>query len=260
MARVANALPFGSPFTSPPPPRLSQSNSGQDAFGSHPEARSPDPRRRGRVAVPHAGCHDDEIFSPIRWEGGELLLLDQTVLPAREEWLHCRRPEDVAAAIRRLAVRGAPAIGVAAAFGLVLAIDPDERDGDDADASGCGRGAGCCSRPDPPPSTCAGRSIGAPRWRRSRARKARAPWSCGRPCSSGRSACAERDIEANLRLGEHGKTLFATGSRVLTHCNTGSLATAGYGTALGVIQSAWIDGRVSSVWVDETRPLLQGRG
>jgi methylthioribose-1-phosphate isomerase len=68
----------------------------------------------------------------------------------------------------------------------------------------------------------------------------------------------ERDIEANLRLGEHGKTLFETGSRVLTHCNTGSLATAGYGTALGVIQSAWSDGRLKSVWVDETRPLLQG--
>ena len=66
----------------------------------------------------------DEIFSPIRWEQDELLLLDQTLLPAREEWLHCRRPDDVAGAIRRLSVRGAPAIGVAAAFGLVLAIDP----------------------------------------------------------------------------------------------------------------------------------------
>jgi methylthioribose-1-phosphate isomerase len=68
----------------------------------------------------------------------------------------------------------------------------------------------------------------------------------------------ERDIEANLRIGEHGRTLFGKRSRVLTHCNTGSLATAGYGTALGVIQSAWSDGRVATVWVDETRPLLQG--
>ena len=65
-------------------------------------------------------------------------------------------------------------------------------------------------------------------------------------------------MRANLRMGEHGAALFAPGDRVLTHCNTGSLATAGYGTALGVIQSAWRQGKVEMVWVDETRPLLQG--
>ena len=66
------------------------------------------------------------------------------------------------------------------------------------------------------------------------------------------------DVRINRRIGEHGAPLFAEGSRVLTHCNTGSLATAGYGTALGMIQSAWGQGRVEKVWVDETRPLLQG--
>jgi methylthioribose-1-phosphate isomerase len=66
------------------------------------------------------------------------------------------------------------------------------------------------------------------------------------------------DVRINQRMGEHGAVLFARDSRVLTHCNTGSLATAGYGTALGVIQSAWRTGRLSQVWVDETRPLLQG--
>src|SRR5687768_14377377 len=83
---------------------------------------------RGARDVESARAMSDEIFSPIRWQNDELLLLDQTVLPAREEWLHCRRPEQVADAIRRLAVRGAPAIGVAAAFGLVLGIDAAERD------------------------------------------------------------------------------------------------------------------------------------
>jgi methylthioribose-1-phosphate isomerase len=196
-----------------------------------------------------------EIFSPIRWADDELLLLDQTVLPAREEWLHCRRPEDVAAAIRRLAVRGAPAIGVAAAFGLVLAIDRSERD---ARAAAAAVGA-------------AGRLLLSTRptavnlrWALDRGAEVVAGARDADPATLRATLLEwaqrlhERDIEANLRIGEHGKTLFKARSRVLTHCNTGSLATAGYGTALGVIQSAWSDGRVATVWVDETRPLLQG--
>jgi methylthioribose-1-phosphate isomerase len=199
----------------------------------------------------------DEIFSPILWEDDELLLLDQTVLPAREEWLHCRRPEDVAAAIRRLAVRGAPAIGVAAAFGLVLSIDPAERDGEAA-AAGVAAASRLLLSTRPTAVNL--------RWALDRGTEvAAAARTRGAGAVELRATLLEwarrlreRDIEANLRLGEHGKTLFESGSRVLTHCNTGSLATAGFGTALGVIQSAWSDGRVANVWVDETRPLLQG--
>ncbi len=200
---------------------------------------------------------NDEIFSPILWEDGELLLLDQTVLPAREEWLRCRRPEDVAAAIRRLAVRGAPAIGVAAAFGLVLSIGPAEGDGEAAAAAAAAAGRLLLStRPTAVNLRWAldrgAEVVAVARARGAGAEQLRATlleWAL---------QLRERDIEANLRLGEHGKTLFAMGSRVLTHCNTGSLATAGFGTALGVIQAAWTDGRVANVWVDETRPLLQG--
>ena len=199
----------------------------------------------------------DEIFSPIRWDQDELLLLDQTVLPAREEWLHCRRPEDVAVAIRRLSVRGAPAIGVAAAFGLVLAIDAQEGDGAAAAQSVADASRLLlATRPTAVNLRWAldrgAEVVTAARARNVSAAQLRAElldWA---------QTLRRRDIEANLRLGEHGKTLFATRSRVLTHCNTGSLATAGFGTALGVIQSAFRDGRVSTVWVDETRPLLQG--
>jgi methylthioribose-1-phosphate isomerase len=193
-------------------------------------------------------------FSPIRWEDDHLLLLDQTRLPVEEVWLTCEEPEQVAAAIRCLAVRGAPAIGVAAAYGLVLGMnDPagsdrlEERFAEVAELLGSTRPTAVNLR-----------------WALERGRAVFA-----RTASGGREAARREllawadalhadDVRINRRIGEHGATLFAPGSRVLTHCNTGALATAGYGTALGVIQSAWGGGRVGMVWVDETRPLLQG--
>jgi methylthioribose-1-phosphate isomerase len=199
----------------------------------------------------------EPIFSPIRWQDDELLLLDQTLLPVREEWLRCRRPEQVADAIRRLAVRGAPAIGVAAAFGLVLAIDPAQRD---ADAAAGAVDAALRLLLSTRPTAVNLRwalDRGAEVVAAARARGASAA-ELRRALLDWASDVRRRDIEANLRIGEHGKDLFAAGSRVLTHCNTGSLATAGFGTALGVIQAAWTAGHLASVWVDETRPLLQG--
>lgn len=185
-----------------------------------------------------------EPFSPIRWEGESLKLLDQTLLPTEEAWLDCREPEQVADAIRRLAVRGAPAIGVAAAYGLVLGADRFE------EVSKLLRS----TRPTAVNLAWAldrGREV----FERTREqgtgalRKALLDWA--------RELQAE-DVRINKRIGENGAALFGAGARVLTHCNTGSLATAGYGTALGIIQSAWTGGRVGMVWVDETRPLLQG--
>ncbi|HEV7672801.1 MAG TPA: S-methyl-5-thioribose-1-phosphate isomerase [Thermoanaerobaculia bacterium] len=196
----------------------------------------------------------DDIFSPLRWRDGALDLLEQTLLPLEETWLRCESPEQVADAIYRLAIRGAPAIGVAAAYGLVLAIAP-ARDEPEAEKR----------------FAAAFELLGATRptavnlrWALDRGRT-RFAASAGRGAEARAAdllAWAESlhadDITANLRMGEFGATLFAAGDRVLTHCNTGSLATAGYGTALGVIQSAWRQGKVSKVWVDETRPLLQG--
>ena len=196
----------------------------------------------------------EDIFSPLRWNGGAIELLEQTLLPRQEVWLRCETPEQLADAIYRLAIRGAPAIGVAAAYGLALAIanacderESEERFSSAADLLGATRPTAVNLR-----------------WAIDRGR-ARFAASAGQdPESRARDllAWAEEmhrdDIAANLAMGEFGATLFEQGDRVLTHCNTGSLATAGYGTALGVIQSAWRQGKVSMVWVDETRPLLQG--
>ncbi|HEX9943975.1 MAG TPA: S-methyl-5-thioribose-1-phosphate isomerase [Thermoanaerobaculia bacterium] len=196
----------------------------------------------------------DDPFSPMRWEGPGLRLLEQTRLPVEEVWIDCETPEQVADAIRRLAVRGAPAIGVAAAYGLVLGMrtvrDPDRLAGRFEEVS---------------------RLLGSTRptavnlrWALDQGRKVfeahrkQGPEAVTAALLDWARELHAEDVRINRRMGEHGASLFAPGSRVLTHCNTGALATAGYGTALGVITSAWRDGKVGQVWVDETRPLLQG--
>ena len=207
---------------------------------------------------------DAEGFSPIAWEGDHLRLLDQTRLPAEETWLECRRPEEVAAAIRRLSVRGAPAIGVAAAYGLVLGLDP---------AAGADPGPVAVRRRfDEVADLLAGTRPTAVnlRWALARGREVFERATAAGGGAGGGAAAVRRalldwaqrlhaeDVETNRRIGAHGAGLFAAGDRVLTHCNTGALATAGYGTALGVIRASFESGRLDSVWVDETRPLLQG--
>jgi len=192
-------------------------------------------------------------LSPIRWDGDVLRLLDQTVLPHHEDWLECRHPEDVAAAIRRLAVRGAPAIGVAAAYGLVLGVlhGPGETT---AERFQRAWDTLVVARPT---------AVNL-RWALDRGeRVARrvldaAPSEAAKVLLAWAEELRAADVEANRAIGRHGARLFAAGDRVLTHCNTGALATAGYGTALGVVQAAWSAGRLAMVWVDETRPLLQG--
>ncbi len=196
----------------------------------------------------------ESTFSPIRWGENGFELLDQTRLPREETWLVCREPEDVAGAIRRLSVRGAPAIGVTAAYGLVVGIQSGSRE------------QGLRERFDETWELLAATRPTAVnlRWALDQGRQV-----FEQHAGEGREAVTaallewahglhRADIEANRRLGAHGATLFAKGDRVLTHCNTGALATAGYGTALGVIQSCWAEGKLGMVWVDETRPLLQG--
>jgi methylthioribose-1-phosphate isomerase len=225
------------------------------------------------VSAPRDPATPASDFSPIAWRGDGLALLDQTRLPSEEVWLDCRRPEDVAGAIKRLSVRGAPAIGVAAAYGLALALGSG---GDGAPAGGGGAPA------DSPDSQDSAESVGRRfeaaaellaatrptavnlRWAIERGRRVFAA-NAGAGREAARQALVEwadrlhrEDVAANRRLGAYGAELFADGDRVLTHCNAGALATAGYGTALGVIQASWGAGKVAMVWVDETRPLLQG--
>ena len=184
---------------------------------------------------------DASVVDPIVWAGDRLRLLDQRVLPATEAWLDCGSAADVASAIHGMAVRGAPAIGIAAAYGLVL----DARAGrpyDDAER------VLAASRPT---------AVNL-RWAltRMRARHERTPGADHLLDEAQR--IHREDLAQNLRMGAYGAALLAPGARVLTHCNTGALATAGHGTALGVIRSAWKEGKLAAVYNSETRPWLQG--
>jgi methylthioribose-1-phosphate isomerase len=174
------------------------------------------------------------VIAPLRFEDDVLLVLDQTRLPGQEVWLRCTAPRDVADAIARLAVRGAPAIGVAAAYGLVLA------GADDFDAAAELLAA---ARPT---------AVNL-RWAVDQVRAA----GPGGALDAAR-AIEQRERDATEQIAANGAALFGKGERVLTHCNTGALATTGSGTALGVIEAAWRDGAVEQVWVGETRPLNQG--
>lgn len=166
-------------------------------------------------------------------------MLDQRLLPQRQHYLECRSAAEVAAAIHGMAVRGAPAIGIAAAYGLVL----DARAGRDVAAATRILGE---SRPT---------AVNL-RWALLRM-TALATGDPGR-LEAEANAIYDEDLRQNHTLGRLGAGLIAPGSRVLTHCNTGALATAGHGTALGVIRSAWSAGKLVEVYNTETRPWLQG--
>jgi methylthioribose-1-phosphate isomerase len=173
---------------------------------------------------------DTGTAEPLRFEDGALLVLDQRALPAEERWIRCDTVEQVADCIRTLAVRGAPAIGIAAAYGLVLA--------DDRDAA-----AELLRSTRPTAVNLA--------WALDQCRDAPDPLEAARRLH-------REQHDADRRLAGLGAELFGEGTRALTHCNAGALATAGYGTACGVLRAAWDSGRLAEVWVDETRPLLQG--
>ena len=179
---------------------------------------------------------------PIRWQHNELQLLDQRKLPHEVVWVSCRDAHEVAVAIRDMVVRGAPAIGVAAAFGIALAA----LRGDDVAAA-------------------------AAELRSARPTAVNLMWAVDRMMRrfsecGGEAAALEseaqrmfdEDVEANRRIGRFGAELLGAAPTVLTHCNAGALATAGYGTALGVIRAAVESGKRVAVFADETRPYLQG--
>ena len=163
----------------------------------------------------------------LRWKGDALEVLDQRLLPDRIEYLSCRTAAEVAAAIRDMAVRGAPAIGCAAAFGI--ALEPNESSYEIL----------AKSRP-----TAVNLFWALERMRKARDKRAEA------------EAIYSEDVAINRAIGEHGAALVPQGARILTYCNTGALATAGHGTALGVVRSA--RGKGISVIACETRPYLQG--
>ena len=196
------------------------------------------------------------MIAPIRWEEDRLLLLDQTLLPVEERFREYSRWPDVAEAIRTLVVRGAPAIGCAAAFGLVLAARQslaEDTDGILRDLEEAEKGL-ASTRP-----TAVNLFWALDRMRRvAHAERARPVADFRARLLAEAQAILEEDLAGNRALGAHGAALVPEGARILTHCNAGALATAGYGTAVGVIRAAHERGRVAMVWVDETRPVMQG--
>jgi methylthioribose-1-phosphate isomerase len=196
-------------------------------------------------------------FVTVTWTtSGTIRLIDQTRLPGEEVYIECRTIEEVADAIRTMRVRGAPAIGVTAAMGLALGaqtIRAPRFEDFQAALEGMGRLL-TGTRPT---------AVNL-RWAVQRilglARKSRdlSPVEIKAVLAAEAQAMREEDIQINRAMGRHGQALLPDPSRVLTHCNAGGLATAGYGTAVGVIRAAAEAGKRVMVWVDETRPLLQG--
>jgi methylthioribose-1-phosphate isomerase len=196
------------------------------------------------------------MISPVRWEGSRLVLLDQTRLPVEEVERPYASWEEVAEAIRSLVVRGAPAIGVAAAFGVALAAQQSRADhweGLLADLEEAIKGLGA-TRP-----TAVNLFWALERMRRvAIANRAVSIDTLRGRLLEEAQAILDEDVTANRVIGANGASLVPDGGRVLTHCNAGALATAGYGTALGVVRAAHERGKLALVWVDETRPVMQG--
>jgi len=193
-------------------------------------------------------------FRPIYWSDGTVKLLDQTLLPLEEVWLELDDYRSVVSAIKEMRIRGAPAIGVAGAYAVALAAgeamesDPsgfvralDEAAGEIRDARPTGANLD---------------------WAVERMMRAARDSQPGEDVVAGLGAEAQRiqdeDVLANHTMSRYGADLIPADSAVLTHCNAGALATGGYGTALGVIQTAWTAGKISRVFATETRPFMQG--
>ncbi|MBI3929545.1 MAG: S-methyl-5-thioribose-1-phosphate isomerase [Armatimonadetes bacterium] len=193
---------------------------------------------------------------PIEWHGDHVRMIDQRALPLREEWNEYRTSAEVAAAIREMHIRGAPAIGIAAAYGMALVAHH--------------------SRVEDPQELVRELEEAARLLAATRPTAVNLFWALQRMESLARESAPggarairtaligqaleihEEDVEMCRRMGRHGAELISEASRVLTHCNAGALATGDYGTALGVIRAAHERGRLRHVWVDETRPFLQG--
>lgn len=192
----------------------------------------------------------------VEWKNGAVRLLDQSRLPGAIEFLDCRDYQSVAEAIRTLKVRGAPAIGVTAAMGVALGAQTVQTTDDATFAQTVLK---ICDELAATRPTAVNLFWAIERMRRKlESLKGQPVSSIKQMLISESQSILEEDITLCKTMGRHGADLIRDGQTVLTHCNAGSLATAGYGTALGVIRSAWEQGKKINVIADETRPVLQG--
>jgi len=197
------------------------------------------------------------MFQTIEWTPDDTVrLIDQRRLPLEEVYVECRDVAALADAIRTMQIRGAPAIGVAGAMGLALAAKAIRADNVEDFLKELSRQGEELVRTRP---TAVNLAWGIDRMKRCAEKSKDLPIpGIVQALIREAQAIREEDIRGNRAMGEHGKGFIADGAAVLTHCNAGALATAGYGTALGVIRAAHAAGTRLSVWVDETRPFLQG--
>jgi methylthioribose-1-phosphate isomerase len=188
----------------------------------------------------------------VEWRNGTVVMIDQRLLPGQEVYRVCRDYREVARAIRDMVIRGAPAIGVAAAFGIALGMRQTRRDLPRAFERICQTFA--ATRP-----TAVNLFWAIDRMRRTFARvRTRNLDDIREVLLREAQAIHDEDIAANRALGKYGAVLVPRGAQVLTHCNAGALATAGYGTALGIVRAAHEAGKQITVMATETRPFLQG--
>jgi methylthioribose-1-phosphate isomerase len=198
------------------------------------------------------------MLPTIDWEDGDVVMIDQRKLPGREVYVRCRTAKDVAKAIRTMVIRGAPAIGVAAAMGLTLEVRRSSATGTTQLATEFYRACDLLAATRP---TAVNLFWAIDRMKRAFAAAMLAGQSTDelKATVGAESARVHDEDVANCRaLGKHGAEVVPADARVLTHCNAGALATGGYGTALGVIRGAVEAGKRVAVFADETRPFLQG--
>lgn len=191
---------------------------------------------------------------PIRWSEGKLFLLDQTRLPGEEVTIEVTGHEEAASAIREMRVRGAPAIGVTAAYAVAMAARDTDANGREVFFTRLSQAAGLI-RAARPTAVNLGWAVDR---MMAVAESVESPSEIAARLLTEAQDIQREDEAINRRMGDFGKELMPDGSSVLTHCNTGALATSAFGTALGVIRAGWESGKRFDVFNTETRPWLQG--
>ena len=198
------------------------------------------------------------MLPTIEWNDDGIVMIDQRKLPGAETYVTCKTPKEVAKAIKTMVIRGAPAIGVAAAMGLALGVRQTKETGTTKLAAEFYR---LCETMAATRPTAVNLFWAIERMKRAFAEGAGAGESVGQlqnRLETEARAIHDEDVASCRAIGSHGASVVPETARVLTHCNAGALATAGYGTALGVIRGAVEQGKKVAVLADETRPFLQG--